>query len=147
MTVVRHTGALLFFLAWWGFGNLYEAIVVMPWLSGLPPGSLVDEFTIGSPVLYFLPIGPLVLILAWTLVPRSRARQATVAATLLTLAMAVSALPILVFNPVLRDPAVSTADVSSAVLNWELVNAVRLLLVAAAAAVLVRLRARLVPPS
>lgn len=149
-----HTGAVLLLIGWWGFGNLYEAMVVMPWLMRLPPGSVIGEFAPGSPVFYFLPAGITLLVLAWALVvriARERAdrtfpgamRAVLTAAVLVTLAAAATGVLVTVVNPVFPDPTATHADVRTAVLLWESGNAVRLVLATAAATSLIRWRVRL----
>lgn len=144
----RHTGAVLLLIGWWGFGNLYEAVVVMPWLWRLPPGSLVGEFEPGSPVFYFVPAGACLLVLVWALVgrvarDRTPLRPVLTAAVLVTLAAAATGVLVGLVNPVFRDAAAAVADVHTAVLLWEGGNLVRLVLAATAATCLIRWRARL----
>jgi hypothetical protein len=141
-----HAAAVVVLIAWWGFGNLYEATVVMPWVWRLPPGSVPAEFAPGSPVFYFVPAGVALLTLAWTLVVRvyrgtssARSRRAVLrAAVLITIAAAGTAILVSAVNPTLRDPAASVAEVHSAVIVWEIGNAVRIILAAAAAVSLLR---------
>ncbi|MFC4014281.1 hypothetical protein ACFOY2_44150 [Nonomuraea purpurea] len=144
-SVTRHRGAVLVLIAWWVFGNLYEAIVVMPWLWRLPPGSLPAEFEPGSPVFYFVPAGVVMLVLIWTLVFRVRRNGAGPvlrAAVLVTIAAAGTGILVVGVNPTFRDPAASVASVHDAVLMWEAGNAVRMALAVAAAVSLIRWRAR-----
>lgn len=137
-----HAGAVVVLIAWWGFGNLYEAIVVMPWLWRLPPGSLPAEFAPGSPVFYFVPAGVALLTLVWTLVIRvyrgtrsAGFRRAVLrAAVLVTIAAAGTGILVSAVNPTFRDPTASVASVRSAVMVWEMGNAVRIALAVAAAA-------------
>jgi len=142
-----HADAVLVLIAWWGFGNLYEAIVVMPWLWRLPPGSLPAEFELGSPVLYFVPAGVALLALTWTLVirvyrgPGGSRRAVLHAAVLITIAAAGTGILVSTVNPTFRDPMASVASVHTAVLMWETGNAVRLVLAALAAVSLFRWRA------
>ncbi|SDL37295.1 hypothetical protein [Nonomuraea jiangxiensis] len=139
----RHAGAVLVLIAWWGFGNLYEAIVLMPLLWRLPPGSLPGEFVLGSPVFYFVPAGVALLVLAWTLVirvyqdPGSR-RAVLRTAVLVTIAAAGTGIMVSAVNPTFRDPAASMVEVHTAVVMWEAANAVRLVLAVAAAVSLLR---------
>ncbi|WP_084962921.1 hypothetical protein [Thermoactinospora rubra] len=141
-----HASAILVLIAWWGFGNLYEAIVVMPWMWRLPPGSLPGEFEPGSPVLYFLPAGLALLALAWTLVirvrrdPGSSRRGVQSTAVLITIAAAGTGILVHAVNPTFRDPAAALSDVRTAIVLWEIGNAVRLALAAAAAISLLRWR-------
>jgi hypothetical protein len=57
---------------------------------------------------------------------------------LITMAAAGTAILVSAVNPTLRDPAASVADVHSAVIVWEIGNAVRIILAAAAAVSLLR---------
>lgn len=140
----RHTGTVLVLVAWWGFGNLYEAIVVLPWLWRLPPGSLPAEFELGSPVFYFVPAGVALLTLTWTLVFRvyraliGGRRAVLLAAVLITVAAAGTGLLVSTVNPTFRDPLASAASVHTSVLMWEAGNVARLALAAAAAITLYR---------
>ncbi|GIH93214.1 hypothetical protein ACFFMN_00140 [Planobispora siamensis] len=142
-----HVGAVLVLIAWWGFGNLYEAIVVVPWLWRLPPGSLPGEFQPGSPVFYFVPTGVALLALAWTLVirvyrdPYRPGRAVLGASALITIAAAGTGILVSAVNPTFRDPAASVSDVHTAIVMWEAGNAVRLALAAAAAVSLLRWQA------
>ncbi|MFT7839159.1 hypothetical protein Q5530_23705 [Saccharothrix sp. BKS2] len=137
-----HVGAVLVLLAWWGFGNLYEAIVLMPWVWGLPPGSVPGEFAAGSPVFYFVPALIALLALVWALVVRVHrdgSRRAVLrAAVLVTIAAAGTGVLVGTVNPTLRDPTATVADVHAAVVMWEIGNALRLALVVAAAVSLLR---------
>lgn len=76
---------MLLLIAWWGIGNLYEAVVVLPLLWRLP----------GSPVLYFLPAGVALFVAVWLLVARvvragCRAAPVVTTAGLVTAAMVVT---------------------------------------------------------
>lgn len=60
--------AALIGLAWWFFGNCYEAVVISPnWVIDSPAQltRLHDFFTVTSPTTYFIPATPLSLILLW----------------------------------------------------------------------------------
>ncbi|RJL23003.1 hypothetical protein [Bailinhaonella thermotolerans] len=137
-----HRAVVLVLIAWWGFGNLYEAIVVMPWLWRLPPGSLPGEFEPGSPVLYFMPAGALLLVLVWALVIRGRGdrRAALRAAVLITVAAAGTGVLVGAVNPTFRDPAADVSEVHAAIMTWEAANLARLVLAGAAAHSLLRAR-------
>lgn len=149
-----HSGVVLLLIGWWGFGNLYEAVVVMPWLARLPPGSLVGEFELGSPVFYFVPAGAVLVLLAWGLVVRvardsagrgasGSTRAVLAAAVLVTVAAAGTGVMVGAVNPTFRDATATDADIRTAVVLWEVGNAARIALAAAAATSLIRWRTRL----
>lgn len=145
----RHSGLVLLLIAWWAFGNLYEAVVVLPLLWRLPPGSLPAAAEPGSPVLYFVPAGVALLVSVWWLVARvadagspGAVRPVATAAGLVTAAMVVTVPLVVLVNPVFRDAAASVGELHAAVVYWEIANAVRLLAAAGAAAILTRWRGR-----
>lgn len=145
-----HAGAVLFVLAWWGFANAYEAIVLVPGLLRLPTGSLAAELELGSPVYYFIPAGPTIIILLWTLVVRMARDRDGALRTVLAAAVAAmggvaaTVVAVVLVNPTFRDPTIPRAELGRAVLAWELVNGVRLALLLTAAVLLLRWRIRLV---
>jgi F0F1-type ATP synthase membrane subunit c/vacuolar-type H+-ATPase subunit K len=111
----------------WLFGNLYEQIVWNPQLLADPrPGSLVGVFAAGSPIYYYLPWGPLGVVLAVvTRAPRP-------ALGCLAVSVAMKVLLITQVNPVFRDPAVSREVVHDNAVLWAFGNGVVVLTVAAA---------------
>ncbi|PRY02477.1 hypothetical protein [Allonocardiopsis opalescens] len=149
-----HTAALLAALAWWGFGNLYEAVVLLPLLAGLPPGSLGGTASPGDPVFYFAPAAVAAPVLALALALRLRrdradrvlpgsTRAAVLAAALVAAGIALTVPMVGLVVPGLRDAAASREELLAAVVLWESGNAVRLLLVAGAASAVLRWRLRL----
>ncbi|KJK33496.1 hypothetical protein UK23_45820 [Lentzea aerocolonigenes] len=127
-------------LSMWFFGNLYEQVVWNPQLLADPrPGSLVGVFAAGSPVYYYLPWGPLAVVLA---VVSGAPRWAL---SCLALSVAAKILLITQVNPVFRDPAASRDTVHHHAVVWAFGNAV--VLVAVAAAILLVQRAQRRPAS
>ncbi|RAS70811.1 hypothetical protein C8D87_1011112 [Lentzea atacamensis] len=119
----------------WFFGNLYEQVVWNPQLLADPrPGSLVGVFAAGSPIYYYLPWGPLGVVLAVvTRAPRP-------ALGCLAVSVALKVLLITQVNPVFRDPAVSREVVHGHAVLWAFGNGV--VVIAVGAAILLVLRAR-----
>ncbi|MDX8147883.1 hypothetical protein SK854_37625 [Lentzea sp. BCCO 10_0061] len=114
-------------LSMWLFGNLYEQIVWNPQLLADPrPGSLVGVFAAGSPIYYYLPWGPLGVILAVV----TRAPRPALACLAVSVAMKI--LLITQVNPVFRDPAVSRDVVHDHAVLWAFGNGLVVLAVAAA---------------
>ncbi|WP_112225763.1 hypothetical protein [Lentzea atacamensis] len=122
-------------LSMWFFGNLYEQVVWNPQLLADPrPGSLVGVFAAGSPIYYYLPWGPLGVVLAVvTRAPRP-------ALGCLAVSVALKVLLITQVNPVFRDPAVSREVVHGHAVLWAFGNGV--VVIAVGAAILLVLRAR-----
>jgi hypothetical protein len=62
-------------LAYWFFGNLYEAIVFSPnWVTDTPAQmTRLNEFFVNtSPTLYFIPLATIATVLAWVLLAVNR---------------------------------------------------------------------------
>jgi hypothetical protein len=61
-------------MAWWFFGNLYEAVVFSPnWIGGPDQLARLDGFfTNTGPTLYFVPVTQLAIVLTWILWWRNR---------------------------------------------------------------------------
>jgi hypothetical protein len=62
-------------LAWWLFGNLYEAVVISPnWVQDSPAqfARLHGFFAVTGPTLYFIPVTQLAVVLTWWLWWRNR---------------------------------------------------------------------------
>lgn len=143
--------AALALLAMAFFGNLYEAVVFIPFLASLPPGTLQIALGLGSPPLYFLPPGAILLVLLCTIAWRMRADPATARPALLAagcFAVALASTAVAVLLVLAPEFAEETGTASAgAVLAWELLNALRLVLyvVAARALLLISRNARAVP--
>ncbi|WP_330276881.1 hypothetical protein OG205_15175 [Lentzea sp. NBC_00516] len=129
-------------LSMWLFGNLYEQIVWNPQLLADPrPGSLVGVFAAGSPLYYYLPWGPLGVVLAVvTRAPRP-------ALGCLAVSVAMKILLITQVNPVFRDPAVSRDVVHHHAVLWAFGNGVVVLAVAAAILLVQRAQRRPASPA
>ncbi|WP_439659264.1 hypothetical protein ACSHWB_43935 [Lentzea sp. HUAS TT2] len=122
-------------LCMWLFGNLYEQIVWNPQLLADPrPGSLVGVFAAGSPVYYYLPWGPLGVVLAVV------TRAPLPALGCLAVSVVMKVLLITQVNPVFRDPAVSREVVHDNAVLWAFGNGVVVLTVAAAILLVQRAR-------
>lgn len=122
----------------WLFGNLYEQIVWNPQLLADPrPGSLVGTFAVGSPIYYYLPWGPLGVVLAVA----TRAPRPALAC--LAVSVALKVLLITQVNPVFRDPSVSRDVVHDNAVLWAFGNGVVIIAVAAAILTIQRQRGRL----
>ncbi|WP_434445195.1 hypothetical protein [Lentzea sp. E54] len=122
----------------WLFGNLYEQIVWNPQLLADPrPGSLVGTFAAGSPIYYYLPWGPLGVVLAVS----TRAPKPALAC--LAVSVALKVLLITQVNPVFRDPSVSRDVVHDNAVLWAFGNGTVIIAVAAAILMIQRQRGRL----
>ncbi|MEV6239058.1 hypothetical protein [Lentzea sp. NPDC051838] len=127
-------------LSMWFFGNLYEQVVWNPQLLADPrPGSLVGVFAAGSPVYYYLPWGPLAVVLAVV----TRAPRPALACLALSVAMKI--LLVTQVNPVFRDPAATRETVHTHAVLWAFGNGV--VVIAVAAAILLVQRAQRSPAS
>ena len=114
-------------LSMWFFGNLYEQVVWNPQLLADPrPGSLVGVFAAGSPVYYYLPWGPLAVVLAIV------TRVSLPALGFLAVSVAMKILLITQVNPVFRDPLATRDDVHHHAVLWAFGNGVVVIAVAAA---------------
>ncbi|MFJ5985503.1 hypothetical protein [Lentzea sp. NPDC092896] len=129
-------------LSMWLFGNLYEQIVWNPQLLADPrPGSLVGVFAAGSPIYYYLPWGPLGVVLAVV------SRAPWPALGCLTVSVVMKILLITQVNPVFRDPAVSRDVVHDHAVLWAFGNGVVVLAVAAAILLVQRAQRRPASPA
>ncbi|GAA2635527.1 hypothetical protein SMC26_08345 [Actinomadura fulvescens] len=129
-------------LAYWLFGNLYEAIVFSPnWVRDSPDQftRLDGFFTVTGPTLYFVPLTPLVLVLVWLLWWRNRDedlvpdyRRAALAALILTALTAyiVAAVVSQMFG---ADALARPENLNAAAWRWNVLNIVRMILTAATA--------------
>ena len=125
----------------WLFGNLYEQVVWNPQLLADPrPGSLVGVLAAGSAFYYYVPWGPLGVVLAVV----SRAPRSALGC--LAVSVALKVLLITRVNPVFRDPSVSREVVHDHAVLWAFGNGVVVLAVAAAILLIQRAR-RGAPPS
>jgi F0F1-type ATP synthase membrane subunit c/vacuolar-type H+-ATPase subunit K len=126
----------------WLFGNLYEQIVWNPQLLADPrPGSLVGVFAAGSPIYYYLPWGPLGVVLAVV------TRAPWPALGCLAVSVAMKILLITQVNPVFRDPAVSRDVVHDNAVLLAFGNGVVILAVAAAILLVQRAQRRPASPA
>jgi hypothetical protein len=124
-------------MAYWLFGNLYEAVVISPnWVRDSPAQltRLHEFFGLTSPTLYFIPITLLALVLVWVLWWRNREpdlardhRRAGVAALALTVVNAyiVAALISTLFG---ADALARPERLNAAAWQWNVLNLVRMTL-------------------
>lgn len=137
LTLVALTG-----LAWWLFGNLYEAVVFAPnWVSDSPAQftRLHEFFSTTGPTLYFVPVTQIALVLVWLLWWRNRdgeqardyrrAAVTAVALAALTGYIVVAVLPHMFGADALAQPD----DLRAAAWQWNVLNVFRMLLTAATA--------------
>jgi hypothetical protein len=129
-------------MAYWLFGNLYEAVVFSPnWVRDSPAqfARLNDFFAVTGPTLYFVPITPIALVLVWVLWLRNRDgelrrdyRRAGQAAILLA---ALNAYIVATVIPKMfgADALSRSGGLNSAAWQWNALNIVRMLLTATTA--------------
>ena len=140
------------FLAVQLFGNLYEEVVGNPATIAAPHvGALVGELAPGSPLYYYLPWAPLGVVLTAILAVRlsrltaptwvRRRMQRALAA--LIIAIAAKTALITTINPRFRDPNSTTEAVREWAITWAFGNGITILAVAAALALLLSWRARI----
>jgi hypothetical protein len=127
-------------LAWWFFGNAYEAFVISPnWVheSAEQVGRLNTFFKVTSPTHYFVPITPLATLLVWWLAWRNREPSAKPyfmrASVLIALA---TALNVLIVSTVIlrlfgRANALSPELTHELTVRWNYLNLCRIALVGA----------------
>jgi hypothetical protein len=127
---------------WWLFGNLYEAIVISPnWVVDSPAqlARLNAFFVHTTPTAYFIPVVPLATLLAWALWGSNREvalkgdyrRAAALAAAAMAVnAFIVSTLIVRLFGD---DFLAHAAELHAYAWRWNLLNVVRMALVAATA--------------
>jgi hypothetical protein len=129
-------------MAYWFFGNLYEAIVFSPnWIEDSPAQftRLNEFFTNTGPTLYFVPLTQLATILVWALWWRNRDdevrrdyRNAGIAAlvlTALTAYIVAAVIPRMFGDDYLANPG----GTSAAAWQWNVLNVVRMALTGATA--------------
>lgn len=125
-------------LAWWLFGNLYEAIVFSPnWVVDSPAQlkRLNDFYVHTSPVIYFVPVTQLATVLVWILffVHKTTAvkpdlKKASVFALLAT-GLNVFIVSTIVLKLFGTDYAAYGDYLSTLTWRWNFLNGVRILLV------------------
>jgi hypothetical protein len=143
-TMVRLCTAAVILAGCWGVANLYEAVVMVPLLSGLPPGSLPAVLVPGSPVLFHVPVGgALIAVVAAAMVvalrgdlaaPARTRRRVAVGGVAFVTAVVVTVPVVLWVNPIFRDGAATNEDVATAAWVWEAANFLRMLCAAAVVA-------------
>jgi hypothetical protein len=126
-------------MAYWFFGNLYEAVVLSPnWIEDSPAqlARLHGFFRNTSPTLYFVPLTQLATVLVWVLWWRNRDdevkpdyRRAAGSALLLTAlnAYIVAALIPRMFG---EDYLARPEGLNAAVWQWNVLNVFRMALTA-----------------
>ena len=144
------------FLAVQLFGNLYEEIVGNVASIAHPRvGALVGELAPGSPLYYYLPWAPLGVVLVAVLAARLRRRGAPTWVTRRTngalVALVVAAVAKIALitrvNPRFRDPSSDVETLRGWAVVWAFGNGVGIVAVAAALALLLAWRARLLDMS
>lgn len=126
-------------LAWWFFGNLYEAVVFSPnWVVDTPAkmARLHEFFTHTGPTLYFVPVTMLATLLVWLLMfanrnaaVRADYRRAGLAALVLT------CVNVAIVTTVVTKLFGSAPDAAVA-WQWNVLNVVRMGLTAVTASFL-----------
>lgn len=124
-------------LSMWFFGNLYEQVVWNPQVLVDPrPGSLVGVFAAGSPIYYYLPWGPLGVVLAVV------ARVPRPALGCLAVSVVLKVLLITRVNPVFRDPTATRDVVHDHAVLWAFGNGAVVIAMAVAILLIQRARSR-----
>jgi hypothetical protein len=129
-------------MAYWLFGNLYEAVVFSPnWVRDSPAQftRLHEFFSATGPTLYFVPVTQIALVLVWVLWWRNRdgelardyrrAGQAAVVLAVLTVYIVAAVLPRMFGTDALAHPD----GLHSAAWQWNILNVFRMLLTATTA--------------
>ena len=127
-------------MAYWFFGNLYEAVVFSPnWVDDSPAQftRLHGFFTTTGPTLYFVPVTQLALVLVWVLWWRNRDEEtradyrhaglASLPLTALTAGIVALVIPRMFGAGALADPA----GLEPAAWTWNALNVARMILTAA----------------
>ncbi|RSM38843.1 hypothetical protein DMA12_31730 [Amycolatopsis balhimycina DSM 5908] len=135
----RLTLAALIGMAYWLFGNLYEAVVFSPnWVRDSPSQftRLHEFFSATGPTLYFVPVTQIAIMLVWVLWWRNRdgelargyrrAGQSAVALAALTGYIVAAVLPHMFSTDALAQPG----SLHSAAWQWNILNVFRMLLTA-----------------
>jgi hypothetical protein len=130
------------------FGNLYEEVVTNPRMIVMPhPGEGV--LAVGSPLYYYLPWAPLGVILTVVLAFRLASappwvrRRMRWAVACLAVAVATKAYLITWINPRFRNPVEAPQLLRSLAIEWELLNGIAIVAVAAALWMILAWRAKL----
>ncbi|MEV5720529.1 hypothetical protein AB0L41_42220 [Amycolatopsis mediterranei] len=136
------TLAALIGMAYWLFGNLYEAVVFSPnWVRDSPAQftRLHEFFSATGPTFYFVPVTQIAIVLVWVLWWRNRdgelvrdyrrAGQAAVVLTVLTVYIVAAVIPHMFGTDALAQPG----SLYSAAWQWNILNVFRMLLTATAA--------------
>lgn len=148
----RLTMTALLGLAWWFFGNLYEAVVFSPnWVQDSPAqmARLHQLFVTTSPTVYFVPATPLAVLMLWELwvsnrhaalnTPYRRA-SAWAAVSMLVNAFIVATIITRLFGP---DALLHPDELNALCWRWNALNVVRMAAVAATAVAVFRIYLRL----
>ncbi|MFI6029800.1 hypothetical protein [Amycolatopsis magusensis] len=124
-------------MAWWFFGNLYEAVVFSPnWVQDSPAQftRLHEFFANTGPTLYFVPVAQLAILLIWVLWWRNRDdelkrdyRRAGVA-SVANVALSAYVIAVLVRRMFGEDYL--SADLAATAWQWNALNVVRMVLTA-----------------
>jgi hypothetical protein len=138
----RLTLAAVIGMAYWFFGNLYEAVVFSPnWVEDSPAqfARLHGFFSNSSPTLYFVPITQLATVLVWVLWWRNRDdeltpnyRRAGVSALLLT-ALTAYIVAVLIPRMFGEDYLARSDSLTAAAWQWNVLNVFRMALTAVTA--------------
>ncbi|HEY5981249.1 MAG TPA: hypothetical protein VIT41_16615 [Microlunatus sp.] len=131
--------AALIGLAWWFFGNLYEAVVISPnWVIDSPAQltRMHDLFTVTSPTTYFVPAMPMTVTVLWVALYLGRRSlpstlvRSTVAVSIALVALTIAIVTILV-DGLFGADYLEHADVLVAYARcWNVANLIRMALTA-----------------
>ncbi|MGA6164527.1 hypothetical protein [Amycolatopsis magusensis] len=124
-------------MAYWFFGNLYEAVVFSPnWVRDSPAQftRLHEFFANTGPTLYFVPVAQLAILLVWVLWWRNREdelkRDYRRAGVLAVANVALSAYVIAVLVRRMFGEDYLSADLTATAWQWNALNVVRMVLTA-----------------
>lgn len=126
-------------LAWWFFGNLYEAVVISPnWIVDSPAQltRLHEFFLVTGPTEYFIPASPVALLATWTGLALARPyvagrlAQAAIISSALLAALTVVIVAVLVQGLFGADYLDHAEQLLSYATWWNAANIARLLLTA-----------------
>ncbi|SEH03252.1 hypothetical protein SAMN05444920_13456 [Nonomuraea solani] len=137
---LKLTLAAVLGMAYWLFGNLYEAVVFSPnWVRDSPAqiARLDGFFSVTSATVYFVPLTQLALVLVWVLWWRNRDgdlardhRRAGIAAIVLAVLNAYIVATVL---PRLFGAGALPEGLNAAAWQWNVLNVVRMVLTATTA--------------